>query len=199
MLKVSYSKTNIYHHKLLHLMPFDISEIKPVRKRLGLTQNELAKLAGVSQSLVAKIEAGTLDPTYSNAKRLFNAIESFSTREEAGAEEIMTQKLVYVKPSDSARDAVRKMKAHEISQMPVIDEGRPVGLVSEATLLDAMMNNEDRIERIMQDSPPVLSRESSVRIVSDLLRYYPLVLIGEKGKLKGIITKSDLLRKVYNK
>ncbi|MFO8015702.1 MAG: CBS domain-containing protein [Candidatus Woesearchaeota archaeon] len=180
-------------------MPFDISEIKPVRKRLGLTQNELASIAGVSQSLVAKIEAGTLDPTYSNAKKLFNAIESFSRKKETSVEEIMTKRLVYVRQSDSARDAIKKMKAHEISQMPVIDDGKPVGLISEAILLDAMLNNEDRIDRIMQDSPPVLSTGSSVKAVSDLLRYCPLVLIGEKGKLKGIVTKSDLLRKVYNK
>ncbi len=181
-------------------MPFDISEIKPLRKKLGLTQSEFARLAGVSQSLVAKVEAGTLDPTYSNAKKLFNALESFSRKKEMSAEDIMTPRLVHVKPDDSAKDAIRKMKKYEISQMPVLEDERPVGLISEAILLDALLNSKsEEIRAVMQDSPPLLSRDSSVSVISDLLRYYPLVLIGEKGKLKGIVTKSDLLRKVYNK
>ena len=181
-------------------MPFEISEIKIVRKKLGLTQSELAKLSGVSQSLIAKIEAGTLDPTYSNAKKIFSALESFSKKEEEKAEDIMTPKLISLSPSDSASDAIKKMKKHEISQMPVLDDGKAVGLISEAILLDAVVEGKtDKIADIMDDAPPVLSKDSSVSAVSDLLRHCPLVLVGEKGKLKGIITKSDLLRKVYNK
>jgi transcriptional regulator with XRE-family HTH domain len=33
--------------------------LKPLRERAGLSQNELAKLAGVAQSTVSRIEAGT--------------------------------------------------------------------------------------------------------------------------------------------
>ncbi|MBD3312899.1 CBS domain-containing protein [Candidatus Woesearchaeota archaeon] len=181
-------------------MVIDISEIKHIRKKLGLTQNDLAKLSGVSQSLIAKIEADTLDPAYTNAKKIFNALESFSRKKDIKADEIMTPKLVFVSPSDSAKDAIKKMKRHEISQMPVIDNGRAVGMISEAILLDAVLNGKaDRIEDIMDDAPPVLSKDSSVNVISDILRYYPLVLIGKRGNIKGIITKSDLLRKVYNK
>jgi len=46
-------------------MEFEINEVKDIRKRLGLTQLELAKRANVSQSLIAKIEAGRIDPRYS--------------------------------------------------------------------------------------------------------------------------------------
>jgi len=37
-------------------MPYELEEIKEIRKKFGLTQNELANRAGVSQSLIAKIE-----------------------------------------------------------------------------------------------------------------------------------------------
>ena len=37
-------------------MEIDISQIRALRKRLDITQKELSKAAGVSQSLIAKIE-----------------------------------------------------------------------------------------------------------------------------------------------
>jgi len=181
-------------------MVLDIKEIKAVRKKLGLTQTQLARLSGVSQSLIAKIEAGTLDPTYSNAQKIFNALEAFSKKKEIKAEEIMTPKIISLSPSDSARDAIGRMKKFEISQMPVLDNEKAVGIISETILLDAVLNKKpQKIGDIMEDAPPVLSKDSSVSVVSDILKYYPMVLVGEKGRLKGIITKADLLRKVYNK
>ena len=36
-------------------MEIDISQIRALRKRLDITQKELSKAAGVSQSLIAKI------------------------------------------------------------------------------------------------------------------------------------------------
>ena len=55
-------------------MVIEIREIKEIRKKLGLTQGQLANMANVSQSLIAKIEAGRLDPTYSNATKIFEAL-----------------------------------------------------------------------------------------------------------------------------
>jgi len=37
-------------------MTYELEEVKKIRKKLGLTQTELANRAGVSQSLIAKIE-----------------------------------------------------------------------------------------------------------------------------------------------
>jgi predicted transcriptional regulator len=45
----------------------DMDETKfigPTRRKLGITQHQLARMAGVSQSLVAKIEAGSVDAAY---------------------------------------------------------------------------------------------------------------------------------------
>ncbi len=36
------------------IMPFELDEIKKLRKKLNLTQTQLAKKANVSQSLIAK-------------------------------------------------------------------------------------------------------------------------------------------------
>ena len=51
-------------------MVFDITHLKKIRKQLDLTQYAFAKEAGISQSMVAKIESGKLDPTYSYIKKI---------------------------------------------------------------------------------------------------------------------------------
>jgi len=42
---------------------------------LGLTQVQLAKLAGVTQAYIAKIEAGTADPTVSILEKILETLE----------------------------------------------------------------------------------------------------------------------------
>jgi CBS domain-containing protein len=46
------------------------------------------------------------------------------------AEEIMSSPLVFVKPDDDYSIAVEKMKKHKIKRLPVIDNGKLVGIVT---------------------------------------------------------------------
>ena len=181
-------------------MSYELDEIKKIRKHIGLTQTELAKKASVSQSLIAKIESGRLDPTYSNAMKIFTALGDLEKKQEIKAFQIMSDKIVSARPAESIKSAVEKMKKYKISQLPVVDDHKAVGLVSESTLLDAILNSKDGdVSSIMREAPPVVSKESSVNVISSLLRHYPLVIVSENGKLVGLITKSDLLTKIYGK
>ncbi|MBR9690191.1 CBS domain-containing protein [Candidatus Woesearchaeota archaeon] len=180
----------------------DLNEIKLIRKRLGFTQNQLAKIAGVSQSLIAKVEIGILDPTYSKAKKLFMAIDSLSKKEKVSVFEILNKKIISVTSTQPIKSTIQKMKQYEISQMPVIDNNNVVGLISEAILLNHLIDGNDpdaKVSDVMNDSPPVVSINTDFDAVSHLLKFYPLVLVVDKGKLSGIITKADLLMKIYEK
>jgi len=179
-------------------MAYELGEIKQIRKNLGLTQSELAEHAGVSQSLIAKVEAGLLDPTYSNAQKIFDALDNIGKKKQVKAEEVMSKTVVALDPEDDIRDAIKKMKKHEISQIPVIDNNKAVGFVSEAILLDSIIERKgEKIKDIMQDAPPIVSKDTDANLIAHLLKFNPLVLIAEKGKIKGVITKSDVLRKMY--
>ena len=179
-------------------MQYELSEIKKIRKNLGLTQTELAKRANVSQSIIAKIESGKIDPTFTKTKKIFETLNDLENKEEIKAEELMNKKIVSLTPDDNIKDSVRKMKKFGISQMPVIDNNNVLGLVSESTLLDALMNNKGKnVSDIMEETPPIVSKTTSIQIISNLLRHYPTVLVSENGKLIGLITKADLLSKLY--
>jgi predicted transcriptional regulator len=90
------------------------------------------------------------------------------------------------------------MKKYQISQLPVIDNHKLVGLVSESTILDALLNSKaTQVKDVMQESPPIVSKATSIQVVSNLLKHFPMVAVSEEGKLVGLITKSDLLGKLY--
>ena len=51
-----------------------MQSIKEARKALGLTQEQLAKLVGVTQGTVAQWECGLTHPSFENLKRVAAAL-----------------------------------------------------------------------------------------------------------------------------
>ncbi len=178
-------------------MSYEISEIKSIRKKLGMTQSELAKQANISQSLIAKIEAGILDPTYSKVRQIFDVLNSISKTKELKAKDIMNKKLIQVRPETKIKDLIKEMRRHGISQMPVIKNNTCVGLISEKILLEAFTKKGvEKACDIMGDVPPIIAKDTPLDIISNLLKFYPIIIVSEKGTLEGIITKSDILKAI---
>ncbi|MBI5072227.1 CBS domain-containing protein [Candidatus Woesearchaeota archaeon] len=178
----------------------ELQEIKHLRKKLGLTQGELAKYAGVSQSLIAKVESDSIDPTFTNAQKIFTSLQQLSEKEEQKAVSVMNKNLIYLEPTDSLRVAIQKMKKYSISQLPVLEQKKAVGVISETAILDALMNNKSAdtpLLEVMSEAPPIIDTNASIHVVSHLLKFYPMILVAEKGKLLGLITKADLLQVAY--
>ncbi len=181
---------------------FEVSEIKSIRKRTGLTQGALAKLSGVSQSMIAKIESNLLDPSYSNAKKIFAALDSLQDKKILRIDQVMVKKIISISPNDSLKDAIGTMKRYGISQTPVIEGNSVAGFISEGILLDAIMNTHNpkaNISEVMSDAPPIVAVSADIEAASHLLKFYPLVLVSEKGKLVGVLTKADLLQNMLKK
>ena len=175
-------------------MLLSLKEIKRLRKKFGLTQSQLAKAANVSQSLIAKVEAGTLDPTYSKAMKIISTLNDIQHKEELKAKDIMTKRVVTVRPDDKIQNVVRLMKRYGISQMPVVEKNAFVGMVSESDILDAVIEGRGKeVRDIMEDVPPILAKNASSNLISQLLKDYPLILVADKGKLEGVITKSNII------
>src|SRR3990167_7882340 len=143
-MRISYSVSNIYiggdiakryRKNTMEGEDMELQNIKKMRMALGLTQHQFAKQAGVSQSLVAKIEAGRVDPTYSKVKQIEEALHLLSSKKEVPLEEIMTKKIITLKPSEKAAEAVKLMNSKNISQIPVVEGNNVIGLVSESSAL----------------------------------------------------------------
>lgn len=181
-------------------METSLEEIKIMRKKLGLTQTELANLSGVSQSLIAKIESKRVDPTFSNTKKIFETLRRIEQKNNLKAKDVMNHKIIFVKAKDSMKEVVSRMREHEISQIPVIDKDVK-GVVSESSILEQVQQGRDikdlKIQEVMSDTPPVISEETDINLVTNMLKYHSIILVSSYGQLTGVITKSDILRKTY--
>ncbi len=178
-----------------------LEEIKRLRRLAGINQSELAQHAGVSQSLIAKIESGKVEPTYSNALRIFDALDQLRQKQELKAREIMNEKVIFAKYNDLVINVTKTMKRKGVSQIPVLRQGKVCGLISESTVLKEVLEHPDNLNKahvkdLMDDAPPIVSPESGLKMLLELLKDYPIVLVAEKGEIKGIISKADLLGRI---
>ncbi|MEM2491190.1 MAG: CBS domain-containing protein [Candidatus Bathyarchaeia archaeon] len=180
-----------------------LEDIEKRRRRLGINQRQLAKLAGVSQSLIAKIEAGQINPSYQKTKQIFDTLEMLERRVEHKAKDIYHKGVVGVNKDDLVVKATRIMHEGGYSQLPVFDGEKVVGSITEKTILDSTIKgiSIDRLSRmrvgeIMGEPFPLVDESAPLPAISALLQYTPAVLVTKMGKIVGIITKADLLKVV---
>ena len=85
--------------------------------------------------------------------------------------------------------------------MPVMQKERIIGILSESTILNKIVEKPEKVhslkaEDMMEESPPIVSPNTGMHTLLELLRNHSIVLVSEKGDIKGIISKSDLLERI---
>jgi len=183
------------------MMP-DISDIARRRKVLGMTQKDLAQLTMTSQSLIAKLESGKINPSYNTVKNIFHVLDSIDKKkeEEINAKKLYNKRVYFISKNDSVRTATRLMKRHGISQLPVMDGQMNIGSLTEETIV-GLMSDGKKIEKLkaldVMDEPfPTIQENSPLSVISPLLNHNSAILVMSKGKISGIITKADLIKLV---
>src|SRR4030042_2708388 len=112
-------------------------DIRRFRKTLKLTQKNLAKKAGVSQSLIARIENKSIDPRLSTLKKIIDVLTI--TTDKRIASDLMHSPVITIDIKDSVQTAVELMKKHSISQIPVLKENTIIGSIRESTIIDHLL------------------------------------------------------------
>jgi len=178
--------------------PIDPSIIKKIRKELGITQEELAKKAGVTQAYIAKLESGKVDPRLSTFNRILQALLDCK-KAIPKAKDIMSSPVISVKPYEKVENVIKLMNFHNISQIPVISGNKVVGSVTERSLVRRSLEYEDIHERkvleVMDEPFPIVNEDEDLEIVKYLLEEHPAVLVQDRtGKIVGIITRVDIFK-----
>lgn len=182
-------------------MRYSLRQIKRIRQQLDISQSQLAKLARVSQSLIAKIEAKRIDPSYSKVCKIFDTLEEEQEKKQLQARQMMHKNVIFAQFDNKLPDIIVLMRKYGISQVPVRIGERICGLITEQGLLEAISKKPHRIsfliaKDIMQEAPPAVSLSTRQKIIVQLLSENPIVLVTDKGKIVGVISKSDLFEKI---
>ncbi len=182
----------------------DLSQIMLFRKKLGWTQKQLANKAGLSQSMIAKIESGKKNPSLETARIIFSLLktehESQIHHSRISAGKISTYPIITIVPEANIAEAIHKM-GNLYDQIPVVNHGVCVGCITSNLILNLMASSNEtnkhideyNVEECMQDSLPMIGEQTPLTAVNSLLRVFPAVLTMNHGKLTGIISRMDLI------
>ena len=97
----------------------------------------------------------------------------------------------------SIEDAANLMRDHDISQVPVIEEGTVVGSISEARILEVLVSDPSirtkPIAEYMESPFVILPADASINMVAEHMKGEMTAVLIEYGNDFEIITKSDLI------
>lgn len=178
-----------------------------MRKNLGISQKELANISGVSQSYIARLEKGSLNPTYDKVRRIFEYLNKSGQRAgniDLTSESIMSTRVIVCLPTDSVISALNLMREKGYSQLPVVgNDKKVIGTITETDVNELLIKGASidslrgfNVKKVMGPTLPQVDKTSPISMIYPILKFSNAVLIMESGDLKGIITKADILKAV---
>lgn len=176
--------------------------IKQARVRLGITQRRLASLTGVSTSMINQIESGRCKPSYETARKIFEVLGSLEGKTSMKAGDICSRQLISVQKDERLYKALDMMRRNSISQMPVFDGSKVVGILTEDGLAKIMVEKDEvelkdtPVSQVMESPPPLVDVSTPAKALVPLVRFAKCILVSERGNVVGIVTITDTLKMV---
>jgi len=123
----------------------------------------------------------------------------------------MTKDVISVDVSDSMQDAARLIRGHKIKRLPVMENGKLVGIVTDRDLKRASASDvttleihellfllsEIKISDIMTKDPITIPLDYTIDEAAQILLEHKLSgapVVDGKGQVAGIITQTDIFR-----
>ncbi len=109
---------------------------------------------------------------------------------------------IAVQKVETVRRTFEIMKEHDISQMPVMDNGTIVGAVTESKILSYMLENpytntEKPVESIMGESFPIVDADLSFRLLGKYFdRKISAVVARDRAGVHHILTQYDVIQAI---
>ena len=99
---------------------------------------------------------------------------------------------------DSLHQTVQTMKARGISQMPVLDGGKLVGILTESDVLNGLVTNQFRLESTVAEAMNrrvhALEEHSPASDLPDLFaRGEVAIVVNDKHEVQSLLTKIDFV------
>ncbi|MEM3269007.1 MAG: CBS domain-containing protein [Saccharolobus sp.] len=116
--------------------------------------------------------------------------------------EYMKKNVIVVDKNTTLRDVAKIMTENNVGSVIVVDNGKPIGIITERDIVRAIGRNKDlnnKAEEIMTSSLITIKEDSPITGALSLMRSYNirhLPVIDNEGNLKGIISIRDIARAI---
>jgi cystathionine beta-synthase len=108
---------------------------------------------------------------------------------------------VEVRPQDTLRTVFARMRAADVSQLPVIEDDKIVGLVDESDLLAALLTDTDapthgfnrQVRDVMVSRLETIAAEAPIRDLVPLFRKDYVAIVMDQGRFLGLVTRIDMI------
>jgi cystathionine beta-synthase len=105
--------------------------------------------------------------------------------------------VISVAPTDTLMTAFNRMRNAEISQMPVIQDGRIVGIIDESDILIKVTTGnqhfQQHVAQTMTSNIETLTPGTHIEVLRNTLNRSLIAIIADQEKFYGLITRFDLL------
>ncbi len=106
--------------------------------------------------------------------------------------------LVAAAPTDRVREIIERLKIHDISQMPVLSDGKLIGMINESTLLAHLAapghhGVEDAIAPMINRQITTVSPDVPAGSLLKLFGIGQALVVVDGDRVLGILTKLDLI------
>jgi len=119
---------------------------------------------------------------------------------------VMTKNPITVNSHDSLQEVTKVMTQNKLQQLPVVDEGKLVGLVTAFDLWknqnDPNYNHEKEVRGIMTTNVLTIMPKDKLGTAAELFmdkRFKTLPVVNLHNDLKGVITAFDVIRETLKK
>src|SRR5688572_5805215 len=107
--------------------------------------------------------------------------------------DVMSHHVVFVTPEDTIRTAVQLLRAHEMDVVPVVEQGRVIGLLDALTL--SLFDGEVSATEAIREEPVTVDvdmplSEAAMRMRRNKLRQVPVL---RNNAVVGMLSEHDLL------
>ena len=188
-----------------------LTEIKKLREELNISQRQLAKQCDIPSSFLSMIEnqKNNTKPSYDVLVRLFKELDGESQKNLGKlitADKICKTNLTSARKSDYAEDIIKIMHEKDYSQIPVLDGGGCIGMVTENSLMKFLQERTHKpltttkVKDVM-DTPPIVI-DISTKVTENILSLFndsKCLLVSDNAKIMGLITKIDAIRGLMKK
>lgn len=112
---------------------------------------------------------------------------------------------IFVRPGDTVKTAYKRMRAGDVSQLPVLDDGGVlIGVIDEQIIYQAIQKSESlvlegAVSAVMSGTEGFMPPETPMVAAAEALRHKSYIIVSEHSRLVGIVTRVDMLNHLYLK